>query len=55
MSDVSLVPESFYAKHFKQMSLQAAGIVLKTFDNQKVELAGKILVDVKYEDQQVRQ
>ena len=28
---------------------------MKTFDNQKVELAGKILVDVKYEDQQVRQ
>ena len=54
-ADVSLVPESFYEKHFKHLPLQAAGIVLKTFDNQKVELAGKILVDVKYEDQQVRQ
>ena len=53
-ADMSLVPESFYAKHLKHLPLQAAGIVLKTFDNQKVELAGKILVDVKYEDQQVR-
>ena len=49
----SLLPENLYRKHLSHLSLKPAGIVLKTYENQTVELVGKILVTVKYEDQQV--
>ena len=52
-ADVSLLPENLYRKHLSHLPLKPAGIVLKTYENQTVELVGKILVTVKYEDQQV--
>ena len=51
-ADVSLLPESLYNKFLSHVPLQPANIVLRTYDNQEVELVGKISVTVKYEDQQ---
>ena len=53
-ADVSLFQENLYRKHLSHLPLKPAGIVMKTYENQTVELVGKILVTVKYEDQQVR-
>ena len=53
-ADVSLLPENLCRKHLNHLPLKPAGIVLKTYENQTVKLVGKILVTVKYEDQQVR-
>ena len=50
-SDVSLLPESLYMKYLSHVPLQPANIVLRTYDNQKVELVGKCFVTVRYEDQ----
>ena len=50
-ADVLLFPENLYRRHFSHLPLQPAGMVLKTFDNQTVDLAGKIFVEVAYEDQ----
>ena len=36
------------------MPLLPAGIVLKTYENETVDLAGKIMVNVHYEDQEVK-
>ena len=52
-ADVSLLPESFYRKHLSHWPLLPAGMVLKTDENQTVDLAGKIMVNVQYEDQEV--
>ena len=51
-ADVSLLPESLYNKHLSNVPLQPANIVLRTYDNQEVELVGKIFITVKYEDQE---
>ena len=53
-ADVSFLPENLYRNHLSHLPLKPAGIVLKTYENQTVELVRKILVTVKYEDQQVR-
>ena len=53
-ADVSLDPENLYRKHLSHLPLKMASIVLKTYENQTVELVWKIMVTVKYEDQQVR-
>ena len=50
-SDVSLLPESLYMMYLSHVPLQPANIVLRTYDNQKVELVGKCFVTVRYEDQ----
>ena len=52
-ADVSLLPESLYRKHPSHVPLLPARIVLKTYENQTVDLAGKIMVIVHYEDQEV--
>ena len=53
-ADVSLLPENLCRKHLNHLPLKPAGSALKTYENQTVKLVGKILVTVKYEDQQVR-
>ena len=53
-AEVSLLLENVYRKHLSHLPLKPVGIVLKTYENQTVELVGEILVTVKYEDQQVR-
>ena len=50
VADVSLLPESFYRKHRSHLPLLSAGIVLKTYENQTVDLAGKIMVTIQYEN-----
>ena len=52
-ADVSLLPESLYRKHLSHLPLLPAGIVLKTYENQTVNLAGKIIVNVQYDDHEV--
>ena len=52
-ADVSLLSESLYRKHLSHFPLLPAGIVLKTYENETVDLAGKIMVNVQYEDQKV--
>ena len=52
VADVSL-PESLYRKHLSHLPLQPVDIVLKSYDNQTVDLAGEILVNVLYDDQEV--
>ena len=52
-ADVSLLPESLYRKLLSHLPLLPAGIVLKTYENQTVDMAGKIMVNVQYEDQGV--
>ena len=52
-ADVSLLPESLYRKHLSHWPLLPAGIVLKTYENQTVDLAGKNMVTVQCEDQEV--
>ena len=42
-----------YGKHLSHVPLLPAGIVLKTYANQTVDLAGEIVVNVQYEDQEV--
>ena len=39
-TDVSLLPESLYRKHLSHLPVLPAGIVLKTYENQTVHLAG---------------
>ena len=51
--DVSLLPKSLYRKHLSHLFLLPADIVLKTYENQTVDLARKIIVYVQYEDQEV--
>ena len=43
-----------FRKHLNHLLLLPAGIVLKTYENQTVDLAGKIMVNVHYEDQEVK-
>ena len=52
-ADVSLPPESLYRKHMSHLPLQPASIVLKTYENRTFDLASKLKVIVKYEDQEV--
>ena len=52
-ADMSLLPESLYRKHPSCLLLQPAGIILKTYENQTIDLAGNIMATVKYKDQQV--
>ncbi|KAK2179985.1 hypothetical protein NP493_463g00025 [Ridgeia piscesae] len=40
-ADVSLLPESLYRKHLSHLPLLPPRIVLKTYENQTVDLAGK--------------
>ena len=49
--DVSLLPESLYRKHLSHMSLLPASV--KTYETQTMHLAGEIMVNVQYEDQEV--
>lgn len=52
-ADVPLLPEDLYWKHLNHVPLQAVGIVLKTDnDTEKVELVGKVVVTIKYEEQE---
>ena len=52
-ADVSLLPDSLYRKHLSHLPLLPAGVVLNTYENQTVDLTGKIMVNVQYKDQGV--
>ena len=50
-ADVSLLPESFYRNHLNHWPILPAITILKTYENQTVNVAGEIVVNVQYEDQ----
>ena len=45
---LDIAAESLYKKHLSHLPLLPAGIVLKTYENQTVDLAGKLMVNVQY-------